>query len=275
MIDLHTHSTASDGSDTPAALAQLGQRAGITVQALTDHDNVSGIAEFQTMAKSLGMIGIAGVELSAEVAEGQLHLVGLRIDATAPAVQEKFAKVMAGRADRNLEILKAFQAQQIDFTLEEVRSFAGKELVSRVHFAQALVQRGIVSSVSEAFTHYLGKGACCYRDRFRYSPEDCIALIHAAGGVAVMAHPLSLETDSVKLEQQIAHLKEAGLSAMECYYSTYGMEETVMLLRIARHLDLVPSAGSDYHGRAKPTIHLGELTVPAAAEQALRTLLEL
>jgi predicted metal-dependent phosphoesterase TrpH len=166
-------------------------------------------------------------------------------------------------------MINAFNAIGIDLTFEEVKQYAGEDLVSRVHFAQALIQRGIVQDLSEAFEKYLGKGACCYRDRFRYSPEDCLQLINNAGGIVMMAHPLSLTTDWVLLEAEIEKLKALGLRGMECFYSTYDLDTTIHLLRIAKRFELIPSVGSDFHGLPKPTIFLGQQHVPEEIEQNL------
>lgn len=275
MIDLHTHSTASDGSLSPRELARAGRAAGLDVMALTDHDCAKGVGDFLNECGKVGLIGVPGIELSAEVPVGQLHLVGLGFDPHDAALTAKFGALLDGRAARNRAILKAFQDNGIPLGWGEVRAFAGDELVSRVHFAQALVAKGLAADVRDAFARFLGKGALCYRDRFRYAPADCIAMVRAAGGVAVMAHPLSLDPDPVTLAPKIAALRDLGLQAMECYYSTYDAETTVALLRIAFRLGLVPSVGSDFHGAPKPDIQLGRLPVPRETEGRLRALLRL
>ncbi len=275
MIDLHTHSTASDGSLTPRELARAGKAAKLDLMALTDHDCAKGLDEFLDEAQKIGLIGIPGIELSAEVPKGQLHLVGLGFNHHAPALQSKFSRLLGGRDERNHAMLEAFHQNGIDLTYDEVAAYAGDELVSRVHFAQALIARGLASDTPQAFERYLAKGACCYRDRFRYSPEACIQMIRDAGGVMIMAHPLSLEPDLTLLEPKIAVLRDLGLQAMECFYSTYDLETTIALLQIARRLDLVPSVGSDFHGTPKPNVHLGQLTVEPETEARLRALLRI
>lgn len=276
MIDLHIHSTASDGSLTPQEVARVGKAAGLNVMALTDHDAASGVEEFLMETKTLGILGIPGIELSAEVPTGQLHLVGLGFNYKDKTLQAKFSKMLNGREARNEKMLQAFQANGINLSFEEVKAFAGEDLVSRVHFAQALIQRGLVTDLSEAFEKYLGKGACCYRDRFRYTPQECIEMVNAAGGMVVMAHPLSLTTDWNTLEDAIVSYKAFGLQGIECFYSTYDIETTLALLRIAKRHDLLPSVGSDFHGSPKPTISLGQLHVsPELEAQLTSTLLEL
>lgn len=269
MIDLHTHSTASDGSLTPQALARAGKAAGLTTMALTDHDCAKGLPDFLAAAREIGLQAIPGIELSAEVPRGQLHLVGLAFDYQNPALCSQFERLLNGRSERNEAILAAFHEQGIDLTASEVRAFAGDELVSRVHFALALVKRGIVKDVKDAFERYLAKGACCYRNRFRYTPEACIRMVREAGGLVMMAHPLSLNPNLAELEGEIAALRDLGLAGMECYYSTYDTETSLALLRIAHRLNLIPSVGSDFHGVPKPNIHLGQLPIPPEAEARL------
>ncbi len=273
MIDLHTHSTASDGSLSPEALARAGKAVGLDVMALTDHDCAKGVDAFLAEAARIGLVGVAGIELSAEVPQGQLHLLGLGFDPHDAALTARFGALLGGRDARNRAMVEAFRAQGIDLTLGEVAAFAGDELVSRVHFAQALIARGLAADLQDAFARWLGKGAPCYRDRFRYSPAECIGMVRAAGGVAVMAHPLSLEPNLARLEPKIAALRDLGLAGMECFYSTYDAETTVGLLRIADRLGLVPSVGSDFHGTPKPNVHLGRLPVAPETEARLRALL--
>lgn len=273
MIDLHTHSTASDGSLTPTELARAGKAAGLKIMALTDHDCAKGLDEFLAETRRLGMQGVPGIELSAEVPSGQLHLVGLGFDHTDPTLRAAFEKMLGGRDARNQAMLTAFQENGIDLTYDEVAQYAGDELVSRVHFAQALIQRGLVKDLAEAFERYLGKGALCYRDRFRYTPAECVQLIRNAGGIVIMAHPLSLEKDLVALEGRIAELVEAGIVGMECFYSAYDTETPLALLRIAHRLKLIPSVGSDFHGTPKPTVFLGKLPVSEETKARLCQLL--
>jgi predicted metal-dependent phosphoesterase TrpH len=269
MIDLHIHSTASDGSLSPREVARAGKAAGLTIMALTDHDAAGGVEDFLDETRKLGILGVPGIELSAEVPAGQLHLVGLGFDYRNPELQAKFARMLNGREARNALMLEAFNANGIDLTFDEVKAFAGEDLVSRVHFAQALIQRGLVADLAEAFERYLGKGALCYRDRLRYTPKECIEMITKAGGMVIMAHPLSLTTDWAALEAAIVEFKGYGLRGIECFYSTYDTETTVALLRLARRHHLLPSVASDFHGAPKPTIFLGQLHVSPELEAEL------
>ncbi len=274
MIDLHTHSTASDGSDSPEALAAMGKAAGLALMALTDHDNTDGTAGFLAACRREGLCGVAGIELSAEVAEGSLHILGLGIDAASEPLQENLTRVIEGREWRNAQMLERLNELGLELTWAEIADLAGQDLISRAHFALALINRGYVSTVAEAFELYLGKGAPAYVDRFRFYPEECIRMIHEAGGIAVAAHPFSWAQDRNILAENLEALKEKGIDGMEVYYSAYSLEERLDLLRIAARLNLQPFAGSDYHGEAKAEIALGAPETPPETEAAIRRLLQ-
>jgi len=270
MIDLHLHSTNSDGSETPEELVARGRRAGVTALALTDHDNMGGVADFLAACRSQGMTGIAGVEISAAVEEGlgTLHILGYGVNPGHPLVVENLGRVLDGRLWRNERILEKLNVLGLELEWGEVQECAGEDVVGRAHFAQALIDRGYVSSVAEAFERYLSKGQPAYVDRYRLYPDEGIRMIREAGGVAVIAHPFSWELDEAKLEAGLRELKALGLMGLEAVYSEYGPEQTVTLLRLAKKLGLLPTGGSDYHGRPKPDIALGKgfgnLCVPDA-----------
>ena len=259
MIDLHLHSTNSDGSETPEELVRRGRQAGLKAMALTDHDNMGGVDEFLAACREQGLTGIAGVEISAAVEEGHgtLHILGYGVDPQHPLVTESLGRVLDGRAWRNEQILEKLNGLDLELEWAEVQACAGEDVVGRAHFAQALIDRDYVSSVPEAFDKYLSKGRPAYVDRYRLYPEEGIRMIRAAGGVAVIAHPFSWELDERKLETGLRELKALGLSGIEAVYAEYGPEQTVTLLRLAKKLDLLTTGGSDYHGLAKPDIALG------------------
>ncbi len=259
MIDLHLHSTNSDGSETPEELVMGGRRAGLTAMALTDHDNMGGIAEFLAACRTQGMTGIAGVEISAAVEEGHgtLHILGYGADPEHPLMKENLDRVLDGRAWRNEQILARLNELGLELDWSEVQACAGEDVVGRPHIAQALIGRDYVSSVAEAFDRYLAKGCPAYVDRYRLYPEEGISMIREAGGVAVIAHPFTWETDEARLEAGLRELKAQGLAGVEAMYSEYKAEQTITLLRLAKRLGLLTTGGSDYHGLAKPDIALG------------------
>jgi len=260
MIDLHLHSTNSDGSETPEELVHRGRQAGLKAMALTDHDNMGGVEDFLAACRVCGMTGIAGVEISAAVEEGHgtLHILGYGLQPRHPLVIENLGRVLDGRAWRNEQILEKLNGLGMELEWDEVLACAGEDIVGRVHFAQALIDRNYVSSVPEAFEKYLAKGRPAYVDRYRLYPAEGIRMIREAGGVAVIAHPFTWELDEAALEAGLRELKAAGLMGIEAVYSEYNPEQTVTLLRLAKKLDLLTTGGSDYHGLAKPDIALGK-----------------
>lgn len=260
MIDLHLHSTNSDGSETPEELVIRGRQAGLSAMALTDHDNMGGIETFLAACREHGMTGIAGVEISAHVEEGHgsMHILGYGLDPEHPAVEESLGRVLDGRAWRNGQIVERLNGLGLELEWAEVQACAGEDVVGRPHIAQAMIDRNYVSSVEEAFERYLAKGAPAYVDRYRLYPEEGIRMIREAGGIAVLAHPFSWELDEARLEAGLRELKALGLRGIEAVYSCYDAEQTVTLLRLAKRLDLLVTGGSDYHGLAKPEIALGK-----------------
>ena len=259
MIDLHIHSTNSDGSEPPGRLVDLGIEAGLTAMALTDHDNMDGVEEFLDACRANGMTGIAGVEISANVEDnaGSMHILGYGVNPLHPLVKENLERVLEGRAWRNEQILEKLNELGLELEWAEVQACAGEDIVGRAHFAQAMIDRDYVSSVEEAFDEYLAKGQPAYVDRYRLYPEEGIRMIRESGGVAVLAHPFSWLDDEAELEASVRELKAFGLAGIEALYAEYTPEQTVTLLRLAKRLDLLVTGGSDYHGVAKPDIALG------------------
>jgi predicted metal-dependent phosphoesterase TrpH len=257
MLDLHLHSTFSDGTDTPEALVALGVRIGVRGMALTDHDNLGGIARFLQACRERRLTGLSGVELSGVTASGTLHILGLGVDPACDALQRALARVLAGREVRNQGILG--RLQQLGFVLawDEVVAQAGEDVVGRPHFAMVLLRRGYVASVREAFDRFLGRGKPAYVERYRLPPEEAIGLIRAAGGLPVVAHPHTWVPEDTALEPALAGLIALGLGGIEAYYPEYGPERQVAYLRLARKLGLVVTGGTDYHGAAKPQVSLG------------------
>ncbi|MGH8959516.1 MAG: PHP domain-containing protein [Acidimicrobiia bacterium] len=275
MIDLHSHSTASDGSDDPVALVQRATAAGIRALALTDHDTQSGIEAAAAEAKTLGIELIPGTELSLAWEGGAMHLVVLFLAPGAGPLQDRLSSIRTARDVRNQEILETLHALDLPVTAEEVSAVAGGESVGRPHIAAAMVSRGYVESIAEAFDLYLGWGRPAYRPRWRLSPEQGIGLALESGGVPVLAHPhtLGLNT-SEEVSDTLRRLKEAGLRAMECYCPIYSPIEREGYAALATRFGLLASGGSDYHGSFKPGIELGvgrgNLAVPDRLLDALR-----
>jgi predicted metal-dependent phosphoesterase TrpH len=275
LIDLHSHSNASDGSDEPAALVARAAALGIRALALTDHDTQSGIGPATREAAAQGIELIPGTELSLDWPGGAMHLIVLFLPAGVGPLQDRLAAIRDARHARNLEILEALGSLGIPVEAEVVELLAGGESVGRPHIAAAMVGRGYVTSIAEAFDLYLGWGRPAYRPRWRLSPEEGIALALESGGVPVLAHPHTLALDtSEQVAATLRRLKAAGLRAMECYYHLYSPLEREGYAALAARFGLLPSGGSDYHGTFKPGVELGvgrgDLVVPEALLDALR-----
>ena len=258
MLDLHVHSSFSDGSETPGALVKMAKAAHVGALALTDHDNAFGVPEFLDACRAEDVTGIAGIEVSANIEEGTLHILGLGIDAANEALREALDEVLQGRDERNMRMLEKLRDLGFNMTFDEVREIAGEDVVGRPHFAQVMVARGWVENVGEAFDRYLGKGGEAYVDRFRLQPEEAVALIRGAGGVAVVAHPTTITDDFAKLGETMAELADAGVRGIEAYYTGHSPEVTLECLRIAKRLGLLVTGGSDFHGlTVKPGVRIG------------------
>jgi len=258
MIDLHMHSTCSDGTFSPTELVRGAKAAGVTHMALTDHDTVSGLAEARAEAGRQGIAFLGGLEISAELQPGTLHILGYGVDESSPALLHKLDYVQRARRERNPKIVANLNRLGFDLTMEEVEDEAGGKIVGRPHFAAVMVKKGQVASTQEAFDLYLAKGKPAYENKVRLSPEESIAAIRAAGGVAALAHPLQVKTrDEAELESILQRLVRAGLQGMECYYRNHTEEDTARFLDLAKAHGLFPTGGSDFHGTHRPNIHLG------------------
>jgi len=274
MIDLHTHSTFSDGSLSPAQLVERAVRLGLTGLSLTDHDCTAGIPDFLEAAGAASIAGVSGVEISVDVSKGTFHLLGYLFNHEDSSFQEALAGIRNGRERRNGQMLARINSMGMGMTWPEVSKAAGEGVVGRPHFAQVMVDRGYVSSRKEAFAKYLAKGKPGYVDRARLSPESGIWAIRAAGGVAVLAHPGTLELCGSRLWEYVRELKEIGLQGVEVYYSEHSEEQVSAYNDMAKSLDLVATGGSDFHGDLNPRIELGRgfggLSVPDGAVDELR-----
>ena len=262
MIDLHVHSTASDGTCTPEELAEQGRS--LTVMALTDHDNTDGCARFlaacgRDRRDPPAGVRLPGIELSVDpgAGYGQFHLLGLGIDPDAPRLVEFLARIRAGRVERNAKMMEKLAALGMPVSEEEVRRHAGGEVVARPHIARVLVEKGFAESVKDAFERFVGKNAVAYVSRYRPSQEEAIEVIHAAHGAAVMAHPRFWTSDARLLAEGFARLKDLGLDGVEAVYQANLPLETPLHLRLARAAGLAVTAGSDFHGMNKSSVTLG------------------
>lgn len=255
-VDLHTHSTASDGQYSPAELVGLAKARGIEVLALTDHDTTDGTDEAIEAGAAQGVRVLRGVELSAK-GYRHLHILGLNFDRIAPDLQALCAWMKEGRDQRKYRIVDFLKEKGVRISLEEVEELAGGNIIGRPHFAQAMVRRGYVSDTKEAFARYLDTPEYSRIERPKPEAKACVEAIKAAGGKSSLAHPYQLKLEDEALEALIRQMKDWGLDALECYYSKHTPEQTAFYLRLAEKYGLHATAGSDFHGeRVKPDVQL-------------------
>ena len=257
LVDLHVHSTASDGTLTPSEVICLAKKNHISALALTDHDTVDGIDEALMTGKRLQVEVIPGIELSCSYMQKEIHMVGLFIDHKDTTFQEELNQMRRTRKLRNEEMVKRFQEHHIAISLSALRERFGNAVITRAHFARYLYEQGMVSSVREAFDRYLNDHGPCFVPRDKMPCEKTIQLIHDAGGIAILAHPVLYKMSSTALSDMVSHLKKHGLDGIEAIYSTYTPADEVQIRKLARENNLLISGGSDFHGTNKPHIALG------------------
>jgi len=265
-VDLHTHTTASDGSLSPTALVEKAHALGLAGLAVTDHDTIGGLAEAADAAREIGIDFLPGVELSVEDKDGRFHLLGYGFDPEFPELAETLTTLRRGRTARNAQMADKMAELGLPVTMDDVRDAAQKhggegeesEVIARPHFAQALINKGVVSSVQEAFDKYLASGKPLYQAKEVLTPAGAVALLHRAGGVAVMAHPGLVPLSAPALAARVAALHdEAGMDGIEALYSQHSPADTERFWELARRHSLLVTGGSDFHGTPKPRVPLG------------------
>ncbi|GAC1536893.1 MAG: PHP domain-containing protein [Acidimicrobiales bacterium] len=257
MIDLHTHSSVSDGSDPPERIPELAAGAGCVAVALTDHDRLDGLPRAAARAAELGVEFVPGVEVSCDVPSGTMHLLVYWVEEGEGPLQQALRGLQDERSDRNRRMVERFAALGLPVSEAELRDQAGGDGVGRPHAAAILVRKGVVDSVQEAFDVWLAKGRPAYVEKGRLLPAEAIGLARSTGGVPVLAHPLSLDLPPGELESRIGEWKAMGLCGLEATYGRYSPEDRVGLVELAGRTDLVATGGSDYHGTYKPDLRVG------------------
>jgi len=287
-VDLHTHSTASDGTDAPGDLPRLAIAAGLDAFALTDHDTTAGLATAEAAAKQAGIAFVPGIELSIvadpfvehaslatdepdDTPAGSVHLLGYHVRTDCDELNTIEASLRDARATRNPQIIEKLADLGVRIDYQDVLEIAQANdddsaepvvhAVGRPHIAQLLVQRGYVKSMHEAFARYLGQGAAAYVPRELPTADLAIAAIHAAGGAAVLAHPVHLGLDAADLEHHLARLADLGLDGIETHHPDHEPADIKRLTALAERFDLLTTGGSDYHGSRK-AIELGSVVAP-------------
>ncbi|MCF6379826.1 PHP domain-containing protein [Nocardioides KLBMP 9356] len=270
-IDLHTHSSASDGTDTPAQLMREAAAAGLDVVALTDHDAMSGWAEAQQAADEVGITLVPGLEVSTKLEHRGVHLLGYLPDPSYPPLLAELDKILSGRSSRTPGIVAALRQSGVDITEEDVRRESGGSVAAgRPHVADALVRLGLVADRTTAFAEFLNPGRPGYVNRYATPLEEMIPLIVAAGGVPVIAHPWGRRGMTVLDAAALASLKDLGLAGIEVDHQDHPPELRERLRAIAADLDLIVTGSSDHHGLGKIDHDLGvNTTDPEQYERLL------
>ncbi len=266
-VDLHLHTTASDGTLTPTKLVVEAAQRGLGVIGITDHDSTEGIAEALEAAKHYpGLVVIPGVELSTDVPKGEVHVLGYYVDYVNKEFQSRLDIMRNSRIDRARRMVEKLKHLGMPIRWERVLELANRGAVGRPHIAEALLEAGHVSSFQEAFVKYIGRDGPAYAEREKLTPAEAVALLAKFGGLPVLAHPGEMDG----LYSYLSELTPAGLVGIEVYYNGYGPDITSRLLKAAHRYGLVATGGSDYHGHGgKGEAELGSLSIPGEAAQSL------
>lgn len=251
-LDLHIHSTFSDGTLRPAEIVSLAKRKGLQAISITDHDTTEGITEALEAGCRDEIEVITGIELSTSYDDRQIHLLGYLFDHLDPVFLSSIARIQNARDERNLRIIDKIQALGIDLTLSEVQQRSKVGQVGRPHIAQVLMDKGVVRSINDAFIRLLKKGAVAYSPRKLLMTVDAISLIRNAGGIAVLAHPGLIDRSLSVLPELLDELVPAGLGGIEVYYPVHSSKNQKQLRMLADRYDLAVTGGSDYHGDIRP-----------------------
>ncbi|WIG59066.1 MAG: putative metal-dependent phosphoesterases (PHP family) [Ktedonobacterales bacterium] len=267
-LDLHTHSTASDGIHSPTELVTLAHEAGLKTIGLVDHDTTGGLEEALAAGERLGVAVVPGIEINTDLPnkQGEAHMLGYYIEYDRPEFQQCIAVLREARALRGERMVAKLREQGLDVTWERVREIAGGA-VGRPHVARALLEKGYADSISDAFDKWIGPGRPAYIPRYKLSAEDAVRLVKSARGVPVLAHPANIP--ELK-ETLLPSLVMVGLQGLECYYGEYDTVTVARLLQLANTYGLIPTGGSDYHGPNMHPTPLGARYVPDDSLERLR-----
>ncbi len=269
-VDLHVHTTASDGRYSPSEIVRRAAKAGLAVLAITDHDTIDGIPEALAAAREFPELEvIPGVEINTDVPTGEAHVLGYFIDYHHPELLSVLRDMRASRQERAQKMVAKLAALGMPVDWERVKQIAGTDSIGRPHIAQALLEKGYISNIREAFDRYISRDGPAYVERTKVTPLDATTLILRARGLPVLGHPLTVGEP----EAMIRELAAGGLVGIEAYYGSYGEAEVARLLRFADSLGLLATGGSDYHGLDETAeTKIGGVRVPMRAAQRLLAL---
>lgn len=276
-VDLHLHTTASDGIMKPSEIVRYAKLKGLQAIAITDHDTIEGLEEGLKEGERLNFEVIPGVEISAEYPNGSMHLLGYFLDIHHPLLNEKLKYLQKVRAERNPKIAEKLNHLGLKVTFEEVLKASGGGQVGRPHFAQVLIEKGYVKNFQEAFDRFLKKGAPAYVEKMRYSPREALHFIQEAKGVSVLAHPKTLGIQGItQLEELISKLIEMGLKGLEVYYPEHSSLEMAQYKALAERYGLLITGGTDYHGIDGNELEIGvgrgDMRLPYSMVEGLKAI---
>jgi len=271
-VDIHIHSTASDGRLTPEEVVRKSAEIGLTVIALCDHDTIDGIAPALAAARVFPWLKvIPSIEVSTDVSDGEAHILGYFIDYTAPKLLVKLEEMRNSRRGRAQKMIAKLRNLGINIDWQRVQEIAGSGSVGRPHIAQAMLEKGYISSIKEAFTNYISRNGPAYAEREKMTPAEAVAMILQAKGLPVLAHPFTTNDP----EAMIVELKKAGLVGIEAYYDGYTADKVNQLVDLANKYNVIATGGSDYHGLGLSNeTMLGGVEVPIEAAEQLIALAE-
>jgi predicted metal-dependent phosphoesterase TrpH len=272
LVDLHIHSTASDGRLTPAAIINKAVEIGLKVISITDHDSIDGIkSALEAVKSSPDLTFIPGVELSTDLADGEAHILGYFIDYASPVLEKELVRFRDSRLGRAERMVAKLGELGIDIDWARVQEIAGDGAIGRPHIAQAMLEKGYIKTFEEAFDKYIGHGGPAYVEREKVTPEEAVALVLRAKGLPVLAHPFTVKNP----EAMVISLKVVGLIGIEAYYKDNTPEQTEATLELAEKYDLIATGGTDYHGIGTSNeVMMGGVEVPMEAAERLIAMAE-
>jgi len=262
FADLHVHTYLSDGTFSPEKVMEYAKVAGLYAIAITDHDCVDGIAPAMEIAAKLGMEVVPGVELTAEIGDSEIHILGYFVDWQDKIFSKQLNDISEVRKERAKKILEKLRKHAVDLSEDELFQLSGPGSVGRLHIANLLYKKGFISSVSEAFRKYIGNKGCCYVSKFKLTPEDAIAMIKRVGGIPVLAHPKTVYAEDRSREDMIKELVKDGMSGIEVYHSDHKPKDVEEFKGLAEKYNLLMTGGSDCHGFGKRQILIGKVKIP-------------
>lgn len=258
MFDLHIHTTASDGELSPTNVVKLASKLNVDTIAIADHDTVEGLDEAIIQGKKSNVEIIPAIELNAKVPKGKMHILGYFMDYKSPTFIEKMIQLKQDRDNRNEEFIKAFNDLDINITMSQVKKYVLGSIIAKPHFARALLENNYISDIEEAYSKYFNVSPMNKIKRKSITPKEAIEIIKNAGGIVVLAHPVTLNLEEYELEQEIQALKKIGLDGIECYNSIHSNYDIELFRDIAKRNDLLITTGSDFHGPiSTPEVEIG------------------